>query len=114
MSIGPIDGSSSMTPITAMQSPTGTQQAHRGGHHHHSAPPVDPTSTSTGIFGSSLTDDQQSTLDSLSSLLGTDPSTLTSSLQSGTSLSSMLADGGVSQDDAAAVLQNGLMFDASA
>jgi hypothetical protein len=59
----------------------------------------------------SLTASQQKTLDSLSSLLGTDSSSLLSSLQSGTSLADLIAGKGLDSSKLAAVLQDGLMVD---
>ena len=82
-------------------------------------PATDSTSTSstsstgTGVYGSSLTDDQKNTLQALSSLLGTDSDSLLTSLQNGTSLSDLLTAGNVDQTAVAQVLQNGLLFDAT-
>ncbi|HEY0186949.1 MAG TPA: hypothetical protein VGC67_05630 [Cellulomonas sp.] len=73
-----------------------------------------PPSGSSGVWGETLTEDQQETLDSLSSLLGTDSSSLLDQLYSGTSLSDLLSDAGVSMEDLADVVQEGLFIDASA
>lgn len=79
------------------------------GHHGHGAPSSAPSAT--GVLTGTLTADQQSTLSTLSGLLGTDSSSLLSQLQSGTSLASLLDDKGVSTDTLAASLQKGLLID---
>ena len=79
------------------------------GHHGHAAPSADPSAT--GALTGTLTADQQSTLSTLSGLLGTDSTSLLSQLQSGTSLASLLDDKGVSTDTLAASLQKGLLID---
>jgi hypothetical protein len=73
-----------------------------------------PPSGSSGVWGETLTTDQQETLDSLASLLGTDSSSLLDQLYSGTSLSDLLTDAGVSVADLADVVQEGLFIDTSA
>jgi lambda repressor-like predicted transcriptional regulator len=80
------------------------------GHHGHGAPSADPSAT--GALTGTLTADQQSTLSTLSGLLGTDSSSLLSQLQSGTSLASLLDSKGVSSATLAASLQKGLLIDA--
>lgn len=72
------------------------------------------SSTSSGLLGATLTDHQQSTLDQLSSLLGTDSTSLLDSLKSGTSLSDLISAKGVDQSSLASILQDGLLFDATA
>jgi lambda repressor-like predicted transcriptional regulator len=87
---------------------------------HHGTPPADDTSTSSGdstasgVLGSSLTSSQESTLNALSSLLGTDSSSLMDSLKAGTSLSDLVSAAGVDQSSLASILQDGLMFDGTA
>jgi lambda repressor-like predicted transcriptional regulator len=73
-----------------------------------------PPSGSSGVWGETLTSDQQETIDSLSSLLGTDSTTLLDQLYRGSSLSDLLSDAGVSLEDLADVVQDGLFIDASA
>jgi lambda repressor-like predicted transcriptional regulator len=92
------------------------QHHHRGG-----GSSSDSTSSSSstdsnvsGVLGSSLTSTQQSTLDSLSSLLGTDSDSLMSSLQSGTSLADLVSAAGVSEGSLASILQDGLLIDTTA
>jgi lambda repressor-like predicted transcriptional regulator len=70
--------------------------------------------TSSGVYGSTLTADQSSTLDALSSLLGTDSTSLLSDLQSGTSLSDLLSSSNVDLSTIAGIMQNGLLIDTSA
>jgi hypothetical protein len=78
------------------------------------APPgTQPTDNSSGVLGSTLTEAQQTTLDKLSSLLGTDSAGLLDSLRSGSSnLSDLISAKGVNQDSLASILQDGLLFDA--
>src|SRR5664279_3715028 len=75
---------------SATSATTGTSAT--SGHHHHHRGAASQVSgldgSSTGVMSGSLTASQQKTLDSLSSLLGTDSSSLLTSLQSGTSLAS--------------------------
>jgi lambda repressor-like predicted transcriptional regulator len=71
------------------------------------------TSTS-GVLGSSLTNDQQAMLDQLSSVLGTDSNRLLDDLKSGSSLADLLSAQGVDQNTLASILQDGLLFDAKA
>ncbi len=73
-----------------------------------------PPHGSTGVFGGSITADQQSTLSTLSDLLGTDSSTLLTALEHGSSLVDLLADAGVSSDDLAEIVQQSLLLDATA
>jgi hypothetical protein len=77
-------------------------------------PPGSGSSASSGIYGDSLTSSQQSTLNKLADLLGTDSASLLDDLKSGESLSTMLTDKGVSQDKLADTLQTGLLIDAKA
>jgi lambda repressor-like predicted transcriptional regulator len=81
------------------------------GHHGHGGPPPS-SSSATGALTGTLTSDQQTTLSALSSVLGTDSSSLLTQLQSGTSLASLLDAQGVSTDALAASLQKGLLIDA--
>lgn len=76
-------------------------------------PPGPPPGESTGVLGSSITSSQQDTLDSLADLLDTDTDSLVQSLQSGTSLSDLLENSGVSLDQLAGVVQSGLLIDTS-
>ncbi len=69
-------------------------------------------SSSSGVLGSSLTGDQQNTLNELSSLLGTDSGGPLDQLKSGTSLSDLFGAQGVDQKSISAVLQDSLLFDA--
>jgi lambda repressor-like predicted transcriptional regulator len=80
-----------------------------GGHHHGGG-----GTSATGALTGTMTADQQSTLSSLSGLLGTDPSSLLTSLQSGTSLASVLDAQGVGTDALASSLQKGLLIDTQA
>ncbi|HEY0217404.1 MAG TPA: hypothetical protein VGC57_13530 [Cellulomonas sp.] len=73
-----------------------------------------PPSGSSGVWGETLTSDQQDTLDALSDLLGTDSSSLLDQLYTGTSLSDLLQNAGVSMEDLADVVQDGLFIDTSA
>jgi lambda repressor-like predicted transcriptional regulator len=70
--------------------------------------------STSGVFGSSLTSSQQTTLDELSSLLDTDRSSLLDSLRSGTSLGELVSRKGVSGSALSAVLQDGLLVDTRA
>ena len=67
--------------------------------------------STSGVLGSSLTASQQSTLDSLSTLLGTDSDSLLQSLRGGTSLSDLVSRRGVSSSALTSVLADGLMVD---
>jgi lambda repressor-like predicted transcriptional regulator len=76
---------------------------------------ADSTDTGvSGVLGSSLTQSQQTTLDSLSSLLGTDSSSLLATLKSGTSLSDLVSAAGVDDNALASILQDGLLIDTKA
>lgn len=78
-------------------------------------PAVAADPSSSGVLGSSLTESQQNTLDSLSSLLGVNSDSLIDSLRSGaSSLSDLLSAKGVDQSTLASILQDGLLFDATA
>jgi hypothetical protein len=70
--------------------------------------------TSSGVYGSTLTADQSSTLTALSSLLGTDSGSLLSSLQSGTSLSDLLTSNNIDLGTVAGIMQDGLLIDTTA
>jgi lambda repressor-like predicted transcriptional regulator len=67
--------------------------------------------SASGVLGSSLTAGQQSTLESLSTLLGTDSDSLLESLRGGTSLSDLGSQQGVSSSALASVFADGLMVD---
>jgi lambda repressor-like predicted transcriptional regulator len=73
-----------------------------------------PPQGSTGVLGETLTSDQQTTLDLLTSLLDTSSSSLVSSLRSGTSLASLLSGAGVSYDALAGAVESVLLIDTSA
>ncbi|GLY27302.1 hypothetical protein [Kineosporia sp. NBRC 101731] len=77
-------------------------------------PPPAPSNSTTGLLSGTLTSDQQSTLNTLSSLLDTDSTSLLSSLQNGTSLADLADNAGVSSSTLASVLQDGLLFDTRA
>ena len=68
-------------------------------------------SSGTGVFGSSLTGSQTTTLASLASLLGTAPEDLLDALKQGTSLSDLVTSKGIDSTSLANVLQDGLLFD---
>jgi hypothetical protein len=90
----------------------GAQGHHHHGHHNGSASQVSGLSGAvSGVVTGSLTSSQQTTLDSLSSLLGTDSSSLLASLKSGTSLADLVASKGVDSGKLAGVLQDGLLVD---
>ena len=111
MSVSPISNSSS---IQASQAVTHHRTRHTGtGRLDAAALGLDQDDTS-GVLGTTLTDDQQQSLDALSSVLGTDSGSLMDSLKSGSSLSDLLSAKGVDADTIAAVLKDGLMFDATA
>lgn len=75
----------------------------------HRPPPPD-----SGVTTGNLTSSQSTMLDSLSSLLGTDSSSLLSSLQSGTDLSSLLSSKNIDAKALADVIEKGFMVDARA
>jgi hypothetical protein len=75
-------------------------------------PPAFGTSAPTGVMGGGMTSGQQSLLDAISKVLGTDSSSLMQSLLDGGNLSSMLQDKGVDPDSFAGILQQSLLFDA--
>ncbi len=75
-------------------------------------PPANP-GTATGVLGGSLTQDQQDTLNSLSSLLETDAQSLRNDLQNGSTLSDLAQQAGLNARAVATLSQDGLMFDAS-
>jgi hypothetical protein len=80
-----------------------------GGHH---GPP--PAGATTGVLSGSLTSAQQTTLGALSDLLGTDADTLLGQLQSGTDLTDLLSQKGVTLDQLTSKLEEGLMVDTRA
>jgi lambda repressor-like predicted transcriptional regulator len=67
--------------------------------------------SASGIYGSSLTATQQSTLGSLSALLGTDSDSLLDSLRGGTGLYDLASRRGVSGSALSSVLQDGFLVD---
>jgi lambda repressor-like predicted transcriptional regulator len=69
---------------------------------------------SSGVLSGNLTSSQQDMLDSLSSALGTDSTSLLDELQSGTSLSDLVKSKGIDISTLANVLQNGLLVDTKA
>lgn len=71
-------------------------------------PPPPPTG---GALTGELTAEQQTTFDALADLLGTDSQSLLDELQSGTSLIDLLDDAGVSYEDLAGAVQQGLLVD---
>jgi len=68
----------------------------------------------SGVLSGNLTSSQQTMLDSLGSLLDTDPTTLLSNLQGGASLLDLMSDKNVDPSSLADVLQSGLMVDTQA
>ena len=68
----------------------------------------------SGVLSGNLTSNQQDMLDSLSSLLSTDSTSLLDELQSGASLSDLVKDKGIDSSSLANVLQNGLLVDTKA
>lgn len=76
----------------------------------HQGPPPPPSGT-TGVLSGSLTSTQQSTLSSLSDLLGTDAGSLLGQLQSGTDLTDLLSAKGVTLDQLSSTLEEGLLVD---
>lgn len=91
-----------------------TAAPHRGHHHHASAPASTSSTSATGALSGNLTSDQSDAISSLSDLLGTDPSTLVSQLQSGSSLSDLPGANGVPSDALSASLQKGMVIDTQA
>jgi lambda repressor-like predicted transcriptional regulator len=83
-----------------------------GHHHHHDSD--GGAGAASGVMSGSMTSAQQTMLSQLSSLLGTTPDDLQSSLQSGTSLASLLDNKGVSLDQLANSLQSGFLVDVKA
>lgn len=73
-----------------------------GRHRHADASPAAATATQAS---------QSDTLTALSSLLGSDPTSLLQQLQSGTSLSDLLSAQGVSMDSLSSQLEKGLLID---
>jgi lambda repressor-like predicted transcriptional regulator len=69
---------------------------------------------SSGVLSGNLTSSQQDMLDSLSSALGTDSTSLLDELRSGTSLSDLVKSKGIDSSTLANVLQNGLLVDTKA
>jgi hypothetical protein len=110
-----IAGATGLAATQGAAGTSGTQGHHH--HHHHSsgsgaaAQVSNLNGASTGVISGSLTDAQQQTLSSLSSLLGTDSSSLLTSLQSGSSLADLVSNAGVSSSSLASVLQDGLLVD---
>lgn len=76
--------------------------------------PVGQTPSPSGVFGESMTSDQQDTLDTLSALLGTDSTSLVSALRGGTSLADLFSSAGLDLDDVAGAIQEGLLVDTTA
>lgn len=66
------------------------------------------SSSTTGVLSGNPTASQSSTVDLLSSMLGTDSDSLISSLSTGSSLSDLASSSGVSYDQLASVLQSSL------
>ncbi len=98
--------------VDAMMQRLINQQGVSGHHGHHGQGAPSSAPSATGALTGTLTADQQSTLSTLSGLLGSDSSSLLSQLRSGASLASLLDDKGVSTDTLAASLQKGLLIDA--
>ena len=70
--------------------------------------------STSGVLGTSLTSGQQSTLETLGTLLGTDADSLLASLRSGARLSDLVAQRGVGNPALASVLADGLLLDTRA
>jgi len=86
-------------------------------HHHHGGPPPSGASgdgSASGVLTGTVTQVQQTMLDKLSSLLGTDSSSLLDQLKSGANLSDLASAKGIGGSSLASVLQDGLLFDATA
>ena len=77
-------------------------------------PTGSPPPGSTGVFGGTMTSDQQNTLGAISDLLGTDSSTLLGALQNGSSLLDLLADAGVDAEALAGAVESSLLLDTTA
>lgn len=73
-----------------------------------------PDTSVSGVLGDSLTSSQKTMLDGLSNLVGTDSDSLLDQLRSGTSLTDVLSNAGVSTDKLASILQDGLLVDTQA
>ena len=87
-------------------------------HHHHGGPPPSGSSPTTegstsGVLTGTVTQVQQTMLDKLSGLLGTDSSSLLDQLRGGANLSDLVSAKGVGGSSLASVLQDGLLFDAT-
>ena len=89
-----------------------TQIAAQKGTDRPAGPPPPPPPS--GVMSRNMTSDQESTLSSLSSLLGVSSEDLVSSLQSGTSLVSLLQDKDVDLSRLAGALQSGFLVDRTA
>lgn len=92
-----------------MAAEVGGPHGHRGHHADNDGDDASGASASSTPTASST-----SLLDSLSSLLKTDPSSLKAALSSGTSLSDLLTKNGVSLSTLANTVQEGVLFDAKA
>jgi lambda repressor-like predicted transcriptional regulator len=114
-SVSAIQGVSATQSVDGVQSTDGTQSVSGHHHHHHghgSASQVGQLDGSmSGVLSGALTQSQQKTLDSLSSLLGTDSTSLMTSLKNGTSLADLVSQSGVDSSKLAGILQDGLMVD---
>jgi lambda repressor-like predicted transcriptional regulator len=92
---------------------TGTAgaQGHHG-HGHGSAAKVSGLDGSvSGVLGATMTSAQQRTLDTLSSLLGSDSESIVDALRSGTSLADLVSSKGLDSSSLASVIEDGLMVD---
>jgi hypothetical protein len=93
---------------------SGTQEAGgpHGHHGHGSAAIVSGLDGSvSGVLGSSLTSTQQTMLDSLSTMLGSDGKSVVEALRNGTSLADLVTAKGVDSSSLADVIENGLLVD---
>ena len=70
-----------------------------------------PPAKSSGVLGASLTSTQNDMPDALSRLLSTDSTSLLEKLRSGASLNDLLSNAGVTTQDLAGVVENGLLID---
>lgn len=73
-----------------------------------------PPGGSSGVWGETMTTDQSEALQQVASLLGTDATGLLDRLYSGSSLTDLLADAGVSASDLSGALTGGLLIDTTA
>jgi hypothetical protein len=111
---GSVRGTGGVDATSGVSSTSGVSGAegHRGHHRHGSAAQVGQLDGSvSGVLSGSLTVGQQSTLDQLSSLLGTASTSLINALRDGTSLADLLNGSSVDTGTLAGIVQDGLLVD---